>query len=281
MNLMAIPEQIIGMVIILFRRLLGVSDFNSQEAYFESLASWAAPLAAVIGLLLGVIAAIKLDSFVAFMAGLAWVLLICVGYHIGKQFLVSCKRLIANNPSSISSIAILESAGLIGILVLFGIIISSLDMAVELSNLSPVFDGFFAACATLYYISFMLNPQLISTTVKEHATAGDDAISIMVIFYKCAVKVAPIAFGTGLILGSIQLAEAAYKILSGEISEVLISEVLGGGVQSISGLNMVLGGLFYPLLISVSFCFFYLFADLCKAILTLHDRHSAAGVPPQ
>ncbi len=276
MNLMSISDQIIGKIIAIFRRWLDARQFRYQESLFERSASWAAPVAALLGLMLAVVAAIKTDSLAAALAGFAWLVLICVAYYIGRQFLGSCKRLIDNNPSAISSGALLESAGLIGIIVLIGTVLSALYMAIKLSSFTPLFIGIFAAGGAMYYISFMLNPELISTTVDEHATAGDDAIAIMVIMYKCSVKLASIVFGTTLIVGSLMIAQSMYKLLSGDWLEVL-----GGGLQSMTGVMVVLGGLMYPLVISVSFTFFYLLADLCKAILTLHGRQGGQHAAPQ
>lgn len=264
---MTIAEQIIGIIITAFRRRLGVDQFEYQQLFFERLAGFAAPVVALLGLCLAIIAAVKMDSLVAAMAGVAWVVLICVAYYIGKQSLQSCRRLIDNNPSMISSSALLESAALIGIIFLGGTVVSAFYMAIKLSSLTPILIGIAAAGAVMYYISFMLNPELISTFVKENATAGDDALSIMVIFYKCSVKVASIVFGATLIVGSALLAETIYRLLSGEWMEILSS-----GFTSMAGMVVVFGGLMYPMLIAISFSFFYLLTDICKAILTLHDR---------
>lgn len=266
-NLMAVPERTILRITRLFRNTLSAERYGVQERWLEAAASVAAPVVAVLGLVLAIIAAVKLDSFAAFLAGIAWVILICIGYFIGRQFLISCQRLITNNPSMVSSAAILECAGLIGILALAGLLSGAIFSSIRLSSLAPLASGLAGALAVLYCVAFALNPRIISTTVNPAATAGEDALALLVIFYKCLVRLASVVFSSSLLIGAALILRSVVLLLGDDLSEVL-----GGGVSSFKGVSLVIGGLIYPVVISLSFSFFYLFADLCQAILSLHRR---------
>lgn len=276
MNIMDIPEQGIRATLDFFRRTLDRNFFEAQEEHFERAAGWGAPISAALGLLLAVIAAIKIDSFKMFLLGIAWVFLVCVGYFIGRQFVLACRKMIRNNPSTISSGAFLESVGLLMIITLAAVVLGAVYAAIEASSATPLFVGWFAAVALAYSISMLLNPSIISTTVTVDSTAGDDALSIMVVFYKIAVRLTGIAFGGSLILGALLLSVSIFNLLNGDLAEVI-----GGGLQSLSGVMFTLGGLVYPFVIYITFVFFYLFIDICRAILSLHNRQTPSSAPPQ
>ena len=108
MDFMSISDQWIRATLDFFRRTLDKNFFTTQEENFERAASWAAPLSAVLGLLFSLVAAIKGDSFRIFLLGIVWVFVVCIGYFIGKQFVAACRKMILNNPSTISSGAFLE-----------------------------------------------------------------------------------------------------------------------------------------------------------------------------
>lgn len=266
MNLMSISDNLINKTLDLFRTALGGGFFERQKSFFENSAQWTAPLAAGLGLLVAVISAIKLDALSPLLTGIGWLALVCVGYYIGTRFVTSCEQVIESNPTSISSKSILDTTALIGILLLIGALVSSLITAIQTSSFEPIIIAVFVVWALLYLIAFTLNPDLVTTAIDDTATAGEDAIAISVLLSKCGVKIAPIIFGTSLIVGSLLLLQSIYEMVTDDnkFFQAIVS------LESLSGVMMILSGLAYPLIAYLSFCFFYLFADLCKAILTLH-----------
>lgn len=274
MDFMSISDQWIRATLDFFRRTLDKNFFTTQEENFERAAAWAAPLSAVLGLLFSLVAAIKGDSFRIFLLGIVWVFVVCIGYFIGKQFLAACRKMILNNPSTISSGAFLETVGLLLVVTLFAVVAGSLYLSIETSTVEPLLAGLFASVAIAYSICLVFNPSLISTSISAESTAGDDALAIMVVFYKMAVRLTGIVFGSSLVVGSLLLVTSIFKLLDGDVSEMI-----GGGLQSLTGALFTVGGLAYPFGIYITFVFFYLFIDICRAILSLHNRQAPSAQP--
>jgi len=265
MNPMSITDNLIEKTITFFRTKLDENFFNQNEEALIKYATYATPAAAAVGLLIAIVAAVKMDSLAIFFSGLGWVVLVAICYFIGSRFLNSCKSIINNNTSTISNPEFLNASGLIMILALIATVIGGLYFAIKTSEISILYWITPLAISLLYFINLLLNPQLISTKISESATAGEDAIAILVVQFKAAVKLAGIVFGSMTIIGSIFLVFSLFNIFKEDALYYGITDFIGGSY-------LVISGLLYPFFIYIAFAFFYLFADLCKAILTLHKR---------
>jgi hypothetical protein len=268
MNPMAISNALIERMLNFFRSTLDAQFFEKNEARLENIAKFATPFAAGVGLLLATIVAIKTDSFSAFVYGVAWVLMIAVAYYIGSHFLDACKLTVKNNPSTISTAEYLDTLGLMAILALVGVVVGSLIFAIKTSSIGILQWAVPLAIALLSYICLFLNPKLISTDVKKTAIAGEDALSVMVVLYKSAVKLAGIAFGGLTSFGAIVM----LAVIVGLLKDNAIAGIFEQGMSGIAGTWMVIGGLLFPFAVYVGFILFHLVIDLCRAILSLNKK---------
>lgn len=268
MNPMAFSNELIEQTLNLARKTVDAKFFETNEARLEQAAQFAAPVAAGIGLLLAIIAAIKTDSFSAFLYGAAWVLVVAVAYYIGSHFLEVCKRSVKNNPSTISTGEYLETLGLVALLVLIGVVVGSVIMAVKSGSFQVFEMALPLAVLLVSCVSLFLNPKLITTDVKATAIAGEDALTVMVVLYKSAVKLAGIALGTLTTVGAIVMLIVAVML----IKDNAVAGAMGQGMMGFAGVKMLMTGLLFPFAIYLGFIVFHLTIDLCRAILSLSKK---------
>lgn len=263
-NPMAISDGLIDKLIHFFRNTLTADFFNKNNTALEKWATWATPAAALIGLLIAIVGAIKVDSFQLVLLGIGWVISVAISYYIGSRFLSSCKRTIQNNPTKISSLEYLNAVGLILIIVLFGLVIGGIYTAVKFSSMGVLLWIVPLAVALVYYICIFLNPHLITTEIVENASAGEDALAIFVVSWKAALKLSGIVFGSMTVIGAVTLLFALFDIFKLEGRYLMHA-----GIELLSGSYLVISGLLYPFFIYLTFILIYLFVDLCRAILSV------------
>ena len=266
-NLMDRSNGLIDQVISQFRRFLSAPFFERNDSFAKTASLWATPAAAGIGMLIGVVAAIKNDSFLMCLIGMLWVVTVAISYYIGHRFLTVCENSLKNNETSISSSDYLDVCGLICIAALCSVIFWGFYSAIKFSNFSLLIGAVAVGVALTYYVCLLLNPQLISTRVVENNSAGEDALAIVMIMYKASVKLATIMFGGLTTIGALFLLYFFYLVISSTRTSFLFSDL-----SSLSGAGLVLFGLLYPLGIYLTFIFVYLIVDLCKAVLSLGKK---------
>ena len=265
MNPMSITDGLIDNALTFIRKLLDEGFFERNEKFFVTAAAYATPVAAVLGLVIAIVAAVKTDSLAIFMLGFAWVGLVVVSHFVGSRFLVTCKSIIENNRSTISTPEFLNVSALVMTITMLAAIVGGIYLSIKMSEVEPLYTAVPVSILLLYCINLVLNPSLISTQVTEGATAGEDAISISVIISKAAVKIAGIVFGSQTIIGSAFLAYSLVNVFKED-------HFFGGITALLGGADLVILGLLYPFIIYIYFVFTYLIADLCRAVLTLHKR---------
>jgi hypothetical protein len=266
-NLMDRSNNLIDQLIQKFRQVLSVSFFEKNNSLAKTASSWATPGAALLGLLIGIVAAIKNDSFLLCVLGILWVVTVAIAYYIGNRFLSVCENSLKNNETSISSSDYLDCCGLICIAVLCSTIFWGGYTAIKISDFNVLIGTAAFAIALIYYVCLLLNPQLISTRIVANNSAGEDALAIVMIMYKAGVKLATIMFGGLTTIGTLFLLYFFYQIISSTRSNLLFADP-----SSLGGVALVLLGLLFPLGIYLTFIFVYLIVDLCKAVLSLSKR---------
>lgn len=261
---MNFSNNLIDGLITFFKNLITEDFFLKSEEFLINLASLATPVAAATGALMGLIVAIKTDSFIAFMAGIAWIVLLVVGYYVGSKFLNSCKTLVQNNPTNISSKEYIDVIALISICSIIGVSLGGFIISIKMGSFEALKWTGIILVALIYSLCFALHPNLVSTTIGQPATAGRDAIAIIAYGYKSSIRLAGIVFGASVFFGTVYLLFGLIDVFKSEGFGVLM-----GGMTSIGGVVQILVGLSYPFIAYLIFLLFYLSLDLMSAILSI------------
>lgn len=235
---------------------------------FEALSKWLVRYghtgmftAAILSFLFWIIAAIAESSriFVLYSIGCAALLLIL--QYTASKFLHAGGSLINSSPSRLASRAFLDCLALLmeiaGILFFLGFL-----MRGQLSYL-VVGLGAWALCDSIAYIA--LHPSMANITISEDTPAGEEAIGIMSFLVKAVVRIVPIAFGVGSIIGLVALLIATFSLLFGGTPE-------GGR----AALKLIIFCACLPFFSYIFFALYHLTIDVLRAILVLPRKFDEA-----
>jgi len=225
--------------------------------------------AAALGLLFSLIVAIRLDSFSAFLYGVAWVAVVFIIQYIAHRFAAAGDALIGTNPSALSSKAFLDCLGLLS--VIGGLIALALGSirSIQGAGLRFVLVGAALFVLLELFAIVVFNPETVSTETGGKISAGQEAIGIIVLFIKGVMRLVPILFGIGIAAGFVLLAVDAFGIFG---SEYGLLAAWRRGLQT--GRTIVAAGL-VPFLSYIGFVVAYLAVDVIRAILATPEKIEA------
>ena len=222
-------------------------------------------VAAAIALLVGIIGAIRLESFTFFLTSLGFAVGILVVQYIAHRFLKAGEILIDNNPSALSSGAFLDSIGLIALIMGILTFLSFTYSAIKAPSIVFLIMGI-ASFIFLEFVALVaLNPKTVNLDVVNKNSAGQEAIGIITFFIKKLMRLIPILFGLGLMVGAILLLFHFFSLFGKNygMAQTWFSFSQGqGDYFKIIAVGMI------PFISYIAFVVLYLHIDIIKAILT-------------
>ena len=225
--------------------------------------------AAALGFLFSLIVAIRLDSFSAFLYGIAWVVLVLVVQYAAHRFAATGDSLIENNPSSLTSKAFLDCLGLLSVIGGLIAFVLGAIRSIQGSGIRFILAGTALFILLELFAIVVFNPETVSTETGGKNSAGQEAIGIIVLFIKGFMRLVPILFGIGIAAGFVLLAIDAFGIFGSEY------RLLAGWKRAIyTGRIIVFSGL-APFLSYIGFVVAYLAVDVVRAILATPEKIEA------
>jgi hypothetical protein len=255
-----------------FDKMLEAARRRLTEPFFESSACrltryghGALLVAAAIGLLSSIVLTIKHDTFSAFVSGLGWVLLLLVLQYTAAKFLPSGGAFVKANPSQISSAAFLDCVALASIIAAWLFLLAFLVLAIQVQWMNFFWIGVCLFIMCQYSACLALNPTLLNISTASGGGAGEEAIGIILFGMKTFLRLIPVGFGTGLLLGAVRLVIDFLQLLKGRAD--VFSAIGNPGSVSLAVLAAAL-----PFLGYILFVLGYLLLDVIKAILAIPAR---------
>ncbi|MFH0953594.1 MAG: hypothetical protein V1873_04625 [Verrucomicrobiota bacterium] len=261
-----------------FDRLLAGAKRRLTPAFFESSTArltryghCALLLAAAVGLLSSIVITIKHDTFSAFVSGLGWVLLLLVLQYTAVKFESSGDTFVKGNPSQIASPAFLDCVALANFIVGWLFLLGFLVIAIQAQRMNALLFGacLFVLCE--YLACLAMNPALLNISAASQAGAGEEAVGIIMFLMKAFLRLVPVAFGTGLVLGALRLVVDCVQLLRGR-GDVFAAIGQPGSV------SLTVAAAALPFFGYILFVLCYLHLDVIRAILAipakLDESHS-------
>lgn len=256
------------------KSVMSAQLFERVESGINSLARFATPLSGILGVLIILVIAIKMDSLQMFLVAFGWVFLLILLYYIGNKLQNTCHNTISNNPFTIASQGILDvlivTYAVVGVAALIG----GFYVAIKFSSITAVLTGAVVFLVTMYFIWILFHPHLVTTYVETSTSAGLDAIALLSLGSKMFLRTYKLLFGllpsVGALLLLISLANAFGDP----------RDIFRGGFQGAAGFILVLTGLISPLLAYLGFLITYVLLDVLRTILLMGaaaSRNTGSG----
>lgn len=256
------------------RRTFPPTMFDALAGGLVRYGHYALMLAQVLCLLIGIVAGVKLGSIAFVVYGVGIALLLVILQYTANKFLNAGNALIQSSPSRLGSDAFLDCLSLLmeagGILVLIWFVI--LAGRTGAWTLLWLGIGTWALCDAVAYVA--LNPSMVNVAIDSDVRAGEEAIGIMSFLVKAVVRIVPIAFGVGAVLGAIGLLAGIINLLRLETG-VALERALPG----VNALRFTLFCTCLPFASYVFFAFYHLMIDILRAILILPEKLDRGNGP--
>ena len=227
-------------------------------------------VASALALLIGIIGAIRLERFTFFLMSLGFAVAILVVQYIAHRFLKAGEILISNNPSSLSSGAFLDSVGLIALIAGILAFLYNIYPAIKGPSIMYLIIGIASFVLFEFVALVTLNPKTVNLNVVDKTSAGQEAIGIITFLIKKLMRLIPILFGLGLVVGTIILLIHFFGLFGKNYSMAAIRFSFSQGQGDYFQLIAI--GLI-PFISYIAFVILYLQVDIIKAILSLLGKN--------
>ena len=247
-----------------FKGILTADLLGFCIKWLERIGHLAIIVAAGLGFVFALIFTMKIDKFSTFLYALLWVLVIFVAQYTAHKFLPKGVTLIKNNPTQMSSKAFLDCLGFLSLIGGVALLIMGIFNAINFKSIEPFLWGLgmFVFLELVALISF--NPQEVEISMVEDNTAGQEAIGIATFFIKAFMRLVPIFFGIGVVLGTVMLFISFIGVFGSNFG--------GAFMKGMEDAQQILSATLLPFFSYLIFVFFYLAVDLIKAILAIPGR---------
>lgn len=257
------------------RTVLHPRLFEDISKILTRVGDYGLPTAAVLGFVLATTVAIQADGFAPFVYGLGWILAVVLLRYIAASFSNAGEGVLKNSRSQLGSLAFPNCFALIllvvGLLLLFGL----LFRAIQLESLRLLWLGLggFLVCEFLAWIG--MNPVLTEVTLNPRISPGDEALGILSFLLKAFLRLVPIGYGIGVVVGSLSLLANLYNLLADDWPP---SVAFAAGMRS-ADLVLTAGAL--PLTGLLTFLLAHLVINVLRAILAVPLKldHLARQLP--
>jgi len=221
---------------------------------------------AALGFLFAFIVAIRSNSFNAFLYGCAWVIVVMVIQYTAQKFSKAGEALIKNNPALLSSKAFIDCIGFLALIGSVILLVISFVQTVQGAGIQTLIIGILWFFLLEFFSFVAFNPGSITMNVGKGASAGQEAIGIVVFFLKGAMKLIPIAFGIGIFIGFILLFIDFIGVFSNEFRVTASCANARTTATQIAFIGLL------PFLSYIFFVLFYLAIDVIRAILAVPGK---------
>jgi len=220
----------------------------------------------LFAMLLGVKTETKAETLEAIFDGLIWLLVLAVLQYVAFRFCGALDRLNRTTEGTISSTSFMDCFALLNLAIGVATLLTGAVWAVQEETYSWALFGLvvFAVCEYLAFVS--LNPSTLNISVTPAARVGEEAIGVLTFLLKAVLRLVPVAFGAGVIYGTLLVAYACIEVFTEDSGPLVAQQTAGGGKKWLAYFAAL------PFATYLFFLVYYLSIDVTRAILSLPGK---------
>lgn len=216
-------------------------------------------------LIVSLLMAAKGDVLSIMLLGLGGVMLLAVLQYAAAKFVVSLSRLNRGSPGSVNSTAFLDCFALFCVVLGVAALVGLAVVAIQTETYGMILTGLLAFIFLEYTAFVALSPESVHVHVEPGIRAGQEAIGVLTFLLKTLLKLAPVAFGAGVAVGTLKLAYAGYLAMAQ-------SPHINPAVYFTEATMSVIRYAAVPVAVYLVFLLYYLFVDVIGAVLSLPGK---------
>jgi len=216
-------------------------------------------------LVLAVILGVKADSLRAILLGAIAAMVLAVLQYVARRFCDALARLNRTTSGTMSSTAFSDCFALLSMVTGLATLLSTAVFAIQTEQYVLMLFGVvvFVVCEYLAFVA--LNPAVLSISVAADTRAGEEAIGVISFLLKAMLQLVPVAFGAGVVYGTLRLLFGCYQVFS-KAGPAAAMETGTEATKSI----MIYAAL--PFAAYLVFILYYLMIDVTRAILVVPGK---------
>ena len=202
----AIVSRLIDALLSKLRSAFPAEVCRKHLALFRTIGHTGTLVAGVLGLIIGIIAAIKSDSFSMFLAGIAWLLSMLIIDYVSRRFAQVSEHLVSSTKSYLSSSVYIEAIALLVLVASAALFGFGLYAAIKIGGIGD-FVKVGAWSVWLFYIGVLtLNAgELLNVEIKKELKAEEEGVGLLEFNAKSALLAVSFYFGSGILFGLVNI----------------------------------------------------------------------------
>jgi hypothetical protein len=202
----AIVSRLIDALLSKLRSAFPAEVCRKHLALFRTIGHTGTLVAGVLGLIIGIIAAIKSDSFSMFLAGIAWLLSMLIIDYVSRRFAQVSEHLVSSTKSYLSSSVYIEAIALLVLVASAALFGFGLYAAIKIGGIGD-FVKVGAWSVWLFYIGVLtLNAgELLNVEIKKELKAEEEGVGLLEFNAKSALLAVSFYFGSGILFGLLNI----------------------------------------------------------------------------
>jgi len=216
-------------------------------------------------LVLAVILGVKADSLSPILLGAIAAMVLAVLQYIAQRFCDALDRLNRTTSGTLSSTAFSDCFALLSMVTGLAVLLSTTVSAIQTEQYVLLLFGVVAFVVCEYLAFVALNPAVLSISVAADTRAGEEAIGVISFLLKAMLQLVPVAFGAGVVYGTLRLLLGCYQVFS-KAGPAAAMETGTEATKSI----MIYAAL--PFAAYLLFVLYYLTIDVTRAILVVPGK---------
>lgn len=222
-------------------------------------------VSAVLGLLTSIYVPYnygQIEFGLSIAIGFAWVLVCIVAHYTAVKFLPNLDNIIKSTPTKLTSTAFTDSFALIAGIGGVASLIAGTYFAISTENIELFVYGVFAFIFCEYLMSLSLNPETLGIEITDKTTAGEEFIGILSFIMKGFLRLIPVMFGSGIILGIVRI----FDIWLGDV------EYINQLVAQVAAVGRISAAAFLPVTGYLAFLLYYFSIDIVASIIAIPQK---------
>jgi hypothetical protein len=255
------------------------SSFNphfvdSTAGVFRACGLYGLFVAAALAAIFAIVAGTKADPLENLLWGAIWVLLLLALHFVAGKSLAAIEHVNRTTAGHLSSSVVPDCAVALALVIGIRILLASIASAVETSNYLSIVFGIASFFVYAYLAVVALNWSMLNISTAPEVAPGEELIGVLMFVFKAILRLAPVAFGAGVLCGTIAMGVACYLAFTGEVAARAIGGALPGGALSAANgaMNVLISSAAAPLAAYLLFLLVNLVLNLWRAVLSLPGK---------
>lgn len=236
--------------------------FESNQKALTQYGLYGLYLSALVGLIMSVTIPIKYDAIeweTSLTYGFGFSFLCTFAHYIAVKFLPNIDSILSSTPSLMSSNSFLDVFAVLFFISGICFLLGGIGMAISKESFEEFIYGLFGFIFCEYLLALCLKPELLNISIQKNTSSAQELLGVVSFFFKSALKLVPIIFGTTIIFGLLSLLGMPFEKF------YYVSEI----TDFVSGIGYIYIGALAPIFGYMMFLLYYFIIDIIMAVLSL------------